>query len=203
MMPDDSVLLQRFVADRDEEAFAELVRRYLNLVYFAALRQVGGDAHRAEDVAQTVFTLLARKAESLTRHQALAGWLHTTTRFAASEALRTERRRLAREEEAHTMHELSTDPAAQADWERLRPIIDEALNELGDADREAVLLRFFADQPLAAIGAKLQVSENAARMRVERALEKLHGLLAQRGVTSTAAALAVLLANQAAASAPA
>jgi RNA polymerase sigma factor (sigma-70 family) len=203
MTAEDSDLLQRFVAHRDEAAFAELVRRYLNLVYFAALRQVGGDAHRAEDVAQNVFTLLARKAESLTRHQTLAGWLHTTARFAASEALRTERRRLAREQEAHTMRALSNDPAAQAEWERLRPIIDEALNELGDADREAVLLRFFADQPLAAIGAKLHVSENAARMRVDRALQKLHALLAQRGVTSTAAALAAVLANQAAAVAPA
>jgi len=96
MTADDSVLLERFVATRDEAAFAELVRRYLNLVYFAALRQVGGDTHRAEDVAQNVFTRLAQKAASLTRHQALAGWLHTTTRFAASEAMRAERRRTSR-----------------------------------------------------------------------------------------------------------
>src|SRR5262249_32789180 len=108
MIAEDSTLLQRFAADRDEAAFAELVRRYLNLVYFAALRQVNGDSHGAEEIAQTVFTRLAQKASSLTRHQALAGWLHTTTRFTASEALRTERRRLARETEAHTMHELST-----------------------------------------------------------------------------------------------
>src|SRR5471030_3195974 len=90
MMADDSVLLQRFVADRDEEAFAELVRRYLNLVYFAALRQVGGDAHRAEDVAQTVFTDLARKARSLTGRATLTGWLHTSTRFAAAKLRRAD-----------------------------------------------------------------------------------------------------------------
>ena len=167
----DSELLRRYAADRDEAAFAELVRRYLNLVDFAALRQVGGDAHRAEEVAQNVFTLLARKASTLTGHQTLAGWLHTTTRYAASEALRAERRRLAREQEAHTMQELSIDTAVHTDWEQLRPIIDEALNDLGDADREAVLLRFFANQPLAEIGAKRNVSENTARMRVERALD--------------------------------
>ncbi|MSU23121.1 MAG: sigma-70 family RNA polymerase sigma factor [Opitutus sp.] len=203
MEADDPELLRCYAERRDESAFTELVRRYLNLVYFAALRQVGGDAHRAEDVAQNVFTLLARKASSLTRHQSLAGWLHTTTRFAASEALRTERRRLARESEAHTMHELFNGSASDHEWERLRPVIDEALNDLGAADREAVLLRFFANLSFTDVGAKLNLSENTARMRVERALEKLHALLAKRGVTSTSSALAAVLANQAAAMAPA
>ena len=155
----DTELLRRYAADGDEAAFAELVRRYLNLVYFAALRQVGGDAHRAEDVAQSVFTLLARKASTLTGHQTLAGWLHTTTRFTASEAMRAERRRQAREQEAHTMHELSIDSASDADWERMRLVIDEALGELGESDREAVLLRFFANLPFAEMGAKLKLSE--------------------------------------------
>ena len=179
------------------------MRRYLNLVYFAALRQLCGDAHRAEDVAQTVFTLLARKAGTLARHQVLAGWLHTTTRFAAGRAIRAERRRLARETEAHSMHELINDSVSDHYWARLRPVIDEAIGELSDADREAVLLRYFANQPFAEIGAKLNLSENSARMRVERALEKLHTPLAKRGVTSTASALGVALANQAVASAPA
>ena len=205
MIADDAELLGRYAANRDEAAFAELVRRYLNLVYFAALRQVGGDAHRAEDVAQLVFTRLADRASALVRHQTLAGWLHTTTRFAASEMMRTERRRLAREQEAHTMHELfpGSNPAAHADWERLRPIIDAALGDLSEADREAVLLRFFAGRPLAEIGARLNVSENTARMRVERALEKLELLLAKRGVTSTSAALGVALGGQTALAAPA
>lgn len=203
MIADDTELLRRYAAHRDEAAFAALVERYLKLVYFAALRQVGGDAHRAEDVTQTVFTLLARKAPALTQHQTLAGWLHTTTRFAASQAMRAERRRLAREQEAHTMHETTSDPTANVEWDRLRPAIDEALNELSEADREAVLLRFFADQPLAEVGRALNVSENAARMRVDRALDKLHALLARRGMTSTAAALGLALANQAAAAVPA
>ncbi|MBI4623255.1 MAG: sigma-70 family RNA polymerase sigma factor [Verrucomicrobia bacterium] len=202
-MADDADLLRGYAEKRDESAFAELVRRYLNLVYFAALRQVGGDAHRAEDVTQAVFTLLARKASSLTRHQTLAGWLHTTARFTASEALRAERRRLVREKEAHPMHELSTDSAAGHEWEQLRPIIDDALGELSEPDREAVLLRFFANLPFAEVGAKLNLSENTARMRVERALDKLHALLAKRGVTSTSSALAAALASQAVAMAPA
>ncbi|MEO6246041.1 MAG: sigma-70 family RNA polymerase sigma factor, partial [Opitutaceae bacterium] len=165
MIADDAELLQRYAANRDEAAFAELVGRYLNLVYFAALRQVAGDAHRAEDVAQQVFTRLARQASALSGHPTLAGWLHTTSRMAASEIMRTERRRLAREQEAHTMHELfpGSDPAVHADWDKLRPVIDAALGELNEADREAVLLRFFAGLPLAQIGARLNVSENTAR----------------------------------------
>lgn len=203
MKADDSELLLRYAKDGDEAAFAEIVRRYLDLVYFSALRQLSGDAHRAEDVAQTVFTLLAQKAGMLARHHVLAGWLHTTTRYAAGRAIRTERRRLARETEAHTMHELNSDSVSDHEWARLRPVIDEALGELSDADREAVLLRYFANQPFAEVGARLKLSENSARMRVERALEKLHTQLAKRGVTSTASALGVVLTNQAVASAPA
>ena len=77
-MSADAELLRRYVEDRSETAFAELVRLHLNLVYFAALRQVGGDAHRAKDVAQAVFTDLARKARSLTDRATLTGWLHTS-----------------------------------------------------------------------------------------------------------------------------
>src|SRR5688572_24983159 len=99
MTIDDAELLRRYADEESEAAFAELVRRYINLVYHAALRQLGGDGHRAEDVTQEVFSLLARKARSLRRHQALAGWLHTATRHAARRGLRTERRRARREQE--------------------------------------------------------------------------------------------------------
>ena len=148
--PDDAELLRRYANSRDEAAFAELVWRYLGLVYHAAARQLGGEAHAAEEVAQRVFTLLARKAAALRRHATLAGWLHTTTRFTASEALRTERRRRAREQEAYTMHgttAIKPDSADDTTWLDLRPVIDEALGELDAPDREAVLLRYFADLP--------------------------------------------------------
>lgn len=203
MTNDDSALLRRYAENHDETAFAELVQRYLNLVYFAALRQVGHDAHRAEDVTQAVFTQFARKASSLVHHQAPAGWLHTTTRFISSETMRAERRRSDREQEAHVMENLSNDPSTTANWEQLRPVIDDTLNELGTSDREVVLLRFFAGLPHAQIGQKLNLSENTARMRVDRALEKLRTSLVKRGITSTAAALGTVLANQALASAPA
>jgi len=101
------------------------------------------------------------------------------------------------------MDELNRDPAAPLDWARVRPVLDEVLGELSDADREAILLRFFEGRDFAGVGAKLNVNDNTARMRVDRALDKLRALLARRGVKSTGAALAAALANQAVVAAPA
>ena len=202
-MNDDAELLRQYADNGSEDAFAELVRRHLGLVYHAALRQTGGDTHRAQDVAQEVFTTLARKARTLAQRATLAGWLHTSTRYAALQSLRTERRRQSREQEVYAMTETLHPDASDADWERLKPFVDEALHSLGERDREAVLLRFFEGRPFAEVGAKLAVSEDAARVRVDRALDKLRAMLARHGVTSTAAALALALANQAGAAVPA
>ncbi len=202
-MIEDSELLRRYAAAHAEEDFAELVRRHVNLVYSAALRQVNGDAHLAQDATQLVFADLARKAASVAEHRVLAGWLFTSTRFAAAKLVRGERRRHARETEAQLMQELNRDPDAQLDWTRVRPVLDEVLGELGDADREAILLRFFEGRDFAGVGAKLNVTDNTARMRVERALDKLRAQLERRGMTSTTAALAAVLANQAVVAAPA
>jgi RNA polymerase sigma factor (sigma-70 family) len=200
---DDADLLQRYAQSRSEGAFAELVRRHVDLVYSAALRQVGGDPHRAEEVTQMVFISLARKASSLARHPVLLAWLHQSTRFAAANVRREEGRRSAHERAAAVEAggaEGSEDPA---EWERLRPVLDDAVNELNRSDREAVLLRFFANQPFAEVGRKLGLSENTARMRVERALAKLQSGLARRGITSTAAALSIALSGNAVLAAPA
>ena len=202
-MSDDAELLRRYAEQRSEAAFAELVRRHLNLVYSAAMRLTRGDTHRAEDVAQLVFTDLARKAAALSHRPVLAGWLYTSTHYATAKILRTEQRRQTREQEAQAMHELLSNAAPEADWDRLRPVLDAAMRELSERDREAVLLRFFEGRGFAEVGTKLNLSENAARMRVDRALDKLRVRFAQHGVTSTAAALAIALANQAVVAAPA
>ena len=203
MNGNDIELLRRYVFGRSEVAFADLVRQHIALVYSAALRQTNGDAPQAEDVTQVVFTDLARKAARLTRHTSLAGWLYTSTRYAAAALRRAEQRRSAREQEAHAMNQLlqsaETDPA----WEQLRPVLDEAMHDLKADDREAVLLRYFERLPLATVGARLGVTENTARMRVDRALDKLRGALVKRGVTSTAGALAVILTGRMAGAAPA
>ena len=202
-MSDDAQLLRRYAEESSEAAFKELVERHLDLVYSAALRQVGGDAYHAQDVTQTVFTVLAHKAAAVARHPVLVGWLYTSTQHAAAKVRRAEARRHTREHEAHLMQQLTSPAAPAVDWEQLRPVLDDAMHELTDRDREAVLLRYFARRPFADIGTALNLSEDAARMRVDRALAKLHALLARRGVTSTAAALSVVLANQAVAAAPA
>ena len=190
-MLDDQQLLRRFVEDGSQIAFTELVARHVNLVFSAALRRTNGDEQLAKDVTQQVFTDLARKARSLTGNVVLAGWLHRATRFAAAQMLRTERRRHAREQEAVTMKTLESPPTP--DWTQIRPLLDEALDDLSDADRNAVILRFFEQRSLAEIGAALGANEDAARKRVSRALEKLRGLLIRRGLTTTSAALSAVI----------
>jgi RNA polymerase sigma factor (sigma-70 family) len=209
-MDNDQQLLRRYVADGSEAAFGELVARYVNLVYSAALRRTGGDAHLAQDVTQLVFTDLARKARSLPENVVLAGWLHRATRYAAAQLLRTERRRAAREQEAVTMNsilsEADSDPSRRnptdADWAQIRPLLDELLDELGDDDRNALVLRFFDQRSLAEVGQALGANEDAARKRVTRALEKLRADLVRRGITTTAATLSAAISVNAVQAAP-
>ncbi len=202
-MIDDAELLRSYAEEKSEGAFAELVRRHVNFVYASALRRVGGDAHFAEDVTQWVFTTLAREAAGLARREVLSGWLYVTTRNAAAQTVRGERRRVAREQEAHSMNELTAASAHDTEWKRLRPVIDGAMDALRDDDREAVLLRFFEGKTFGEIAVKLRLTENAARMRVERALDTLQMKLARRGITSTTAALGVAMSGQVGVAAPA
>ncbi len=202
-MTDDVAQLRRYAHEGAEEAFAQLVARHLPLVYSAALRQVGGDAHLAKDVAQSVFIALARNAPSLCRREIISGWLYTTTRYLAAKVVRSERRRQIHEQASAAMHELLSQPDAEADWSRVGPVLDEAMARLSRKDRNAVLLRFFKNEDLKTVGAALGVSEDAARMRVNRALEKLRGLLEKRGITCSASALAMSLGWEAVGAVPA
>ena len=192
-MLSDSDLLREYASKNSQDAFAELVQRHVDLVHSAALRQVGGDAHLAQDVAQTVFSDLARKARRLAHHQALSGWLYTSARFAAAKVARTESRRRNREE--RFMREPTQETASETDWETIRPVLDAAMGQLREKDREAILLRYFENRAFADVGQKLGLKENAARMRVERALENLRAAFARRGVATTAGLGAVISAN--------
>lgn len=200
-MSDDVTLLRRYADESAEEAFAELVRRHLNLVYSVALRRTGGDSHLAADVAQGVFTALARRARSISPGVVLTGWLYTTTRNIAIDTVRAAQRRQAREHIAHTLQSVNSEPDRA--WEELRPLLEDVMDELPARDREAVLLRFYQGRPFSEIGAQIGITEDGARMRVDRALEKLNAQLARRGITSTTVALSAVLANGAAVAAPA
>lgn len=200
-MKDEATLLRRYAEEGSQAAFSELVRRHVDLVYGAALRRTGGDTYLAADAAQQVFISLARNARRLARHPALSAWLHTATRNAVLNLVISEQRRKAREQTAFAL-----EPGAITDvpdWAQVRPVLDAAIDELPESDRTAVVWRFLERRPFAEIGAALQVTEDAARMRTERALEKLRAALARRGVTSTAAALGAIVAAQPLVSAPA
>lgn len=199
---DDAALLCLFAEERSEAAFAELVHRYVDLVHSAALRRCGGDGHLAKDVVQRVFIALAKHAGKLARHPALAAWLFTATRNAATNALVAEQRRRARETAAMKDEVLLRDEEGAADWSAVRPVLDQAMDELNETDRTAVLLRYFERRSYADIGARLRLTENGARMRTERALEKLRERLAARGIKSAGAALGVVLTGHAVAAAP-
>jgi RNA polymerase sigma factor (sigma-70 family) len=202
-MSEDAELLHRYATEHSEAAFTELIRRHVDLVYSAALRLVHGDVHRAEDVTQQVFAEFAGQAKKLARHPALTGWFYTTTRLIALRAIRTEQRRTAREREAHSMNELLRPQDAETEWNQLQPVLEDAMHELGEPDRLAVLLRFFQNKNHKEVGAALGLSENAARMRVDRALDKLRDHLARRGVTTTGGALSLAITANAVQAAPA
>jgi RNA polymerase sigma factor (sigma-70 family) len=199
-MGDDAELLNRYKRDRDEAAFAQLVERYLPLVYSAALRRLNGDAHAAADITQQVFTALARQPLTAAQRRMLPAWLYATTRNLTVDFIRGETRRRRREEQAQAMKEFDS---PSVEWERIRPLLDEALDELSRGDRDVVVLRFFAQRSFAEIGSKLGLTEDASRMRVDRALEKLRDGLSRRGVRSSSAILALGLTTQATAMPPA
>ncbi len=201
-MDADSRLLTQYVEDHSQTAFAALVQRHVNLVYSAALRQLGGDAHLAWDASQSVFLALAQNAGRLVHHGALTGWLYTTTRFVCAKLVRTRQRARIREEAASAMNEILDEGPVEPDWSAVRDMLDDAMHELGPRDREALLLRHFEGRSFGEIGRVCELGENAARMRVERAMEKLRSRLAQRGITSTAAALGAALTAHGAATAP-
>jgi len=199
-MPPENELLRQYLENGSETAFAELVRRHVAWVYSMALRLVGRDRQLAEDVAQVVFMRLAQRGYQLTGHPTLAGWLHTTTYYAATNLVRAEARRRMREQEAFIMQDHNATP--EPDWDKLRPVLDEAIKGLKRPDQEAILLRFFQKKSHREVGAALGLNEQTARKRSERALEQLRDYFARRGINASAALLVGLLSANAVEAAP-
>jgi RNA polymerase sigma factor (sigma-70 family) len=186
-MHEDVALLRRYVDQGCEESFRELVNRHSRFVHSAALRQVGGDPHLAQDVVQMVFTELAHSAPKLASHVTISGWLHRVTRFAAGKTVRTLQRRRSWETSAAEECESSSPAVSVGDeeaapWDSLLAHLEEAIRELSENDRQIVVLRFARRMDFKAIGAALEITDDTAQKRATRALGKLRTLLHQRGV---------------------
>ncbi len=196
----DAQLLRAYVEHRSDPAFAELVRRHVDIVYSAALRMVC-DSHLAQDVTQGVFLALASNAAQLTDRPVLSGWLHRTAQNIAAQTVRTDVRRRVREQEAAAMNKLlSAEPDAL--WEHIAPQLDAALGELSEADRDAVLLRYFERKSASEMAQTLGISDEAAQKRVNRAVERLREFFAKRGLTVGASGLVIVISANAVQAAP-
>lgn len=202
-MMTDAELLLAYAFRHDQPAFAEFVRRYVDFVYAAARRQLGNRHHPAQEVTQSVFAAIARRATSLARHPRLVAWIYLHTRFQAAHFRRSEQRRVARETAYAQAMTLESRDDPLVDPAQLLPWIDETLAQLREQERLVLLMRYFRQQSYAQMGEALGLAENAVRMRTERALDKVRRTLASRGITSSTAVVALALTHATASAAPA
>ncbi|MDB6056276.1 MAG: polymerase, sigma-24 subunit, subfamily [Verrucomicrobiales bacterium] len=194
MTPDDMTLVRLFADHQSESAFVALVERHVTLVRSVAIRQTG-NTHLADEIAQAVFIILARKASTLRQDTILPAWLYRTTRYATDNALKIQRRRRAREHEAYMQSTLEHggDASPHTDdllWKQLAPHLDDAVDKLSEPDRAAVILRYFENRPWREVAELMQMTEDAVQKRATRALAKLRALFSKRGLTLTTALIA-------------
>jgi RNA polymerase sigma factor (sigma-70 family) len=198
---EDCQLIKEYTEKQSDAAFEKLVDRYVNLVYSAAIRQVK-DPHLAEEITQTVFIILARKAKTLGPKVILSGWLYRTAQYISGDALRNLRRRQKREQEAY-MESITQESGTEATWEEIAPLLDEGLADLREMERDALIMRYLENKSVKEVGEALRLRERAAQKRIMRSLEKLHSFFLRRGVTASASTIAGAMSIAAVQAAPA
>lgn len=197
---DDISLLREYVDHGSDDAFAAIVTRHVNKVYSIALRHVR-NPHQAEEITQAVFVILARRARQLSSRIILSGWLCRTAQLTAVTFIRSETRRARREQEAYMQNPMTE---TESDvWPQIAPLLDLAMAGLNEADYQALVLRFFDGKSMKEVGAALGASEDAAKMRVNRAVEKLRLFFAKRGIVVSVAVLMSAISVSSVQSAPA
>jgi len=195
----DYELLQNYVTNGSEEAFATLSARYVDLVYSVAFRRVG-DSHQAEEISQAVFIIMAKKAHIFDKNTILPGWLHRTAWFVADNFKKADLRRRNREQEAFQQSLLQETESDT--WSHIAPVLDSAVADLSSKDRDAIILRFFEGKSLNAVGKAIGASEEAARKRVDRAIDKLRASFIRRGIVISSSVLVATLSTHAIQAAP-
>ena len=194
----DAELLEA-AARGSRDALGRIARRYVGFVYNAALRQVHDERHLAEDVTQAVFVILSRKVHHMKSGTLLHGWLFTTARYAAANALKMRKRRIHHERVAAGMR---SEAVEHEPVEAVTPLLDEALADLREPDRCAILLSYCGGKTYREVGAEIGMSEEGARKRVERAVNRMRQFFARRGVAVTGAAVVATLKHSASAVTP-
>jgi len=199
----DWELLADYLRTGSQTAFAEVVERYINLVYATCLREIK-NPQLAEDATQVVFLILVKKAHTIRSGTVLASWLFNTARFVALDVIRYESRRQRREQKAAAMMIQNLgQTSSNLDWEHIEPLLHEALEHLNTDDRNAVLLRYFEGKSLRQTGQAMGISEDAARLRVVRAVEKMRRFFSRHGFPVGAAVLVGVIYDHAGQAAPA
>jgi uncharacterized protein (TIGR03435 family) len=178
MHADDMGLVREFAVNGSDAAFATLVERHINLVYSVALRRLGNPCE-AEEVAQVVFIILAKKAGSLRPGTILSGWLYQAAQLTAANAQRSNIRRQHREQEAFMQF---TQESESQSWPQLSPFLEDAMSRLRQKDRDAIVLRYFENRTVAEVAQALGLGEAAAQKRLNRATDKLKNFFSSRGV---------------------
>jgi RNA polymerase sigma factor (sigma-70 family) len=185
----DAQLLARFIDSREEAAFAALVRRHGRMV-LGVCRRILGHAQDAEDAFQATFLVLARKATSVVKREALASFLYGVAYRTALQARAAAVRRRARERQVVEMPHPEAPPQEQQEW---RPVLDRELNALPDRYKGPVVLCDLEGKTRREAARQLGLSEGTLSSRLARARRLLAKRLSRQGVSLSGGALAGLL----------
>ncbi|MBY0526986.1 MAG: RNA polymerase sigma factor [Gemmataceae bacterium] len=191
--PGDGRLLERFLARRDQAAFAEIVQRHGAMVQ-GVCRRVLRDAHEADDAFQATFLVLVRKAKSIVRQESLGSWLYGVAYRVSLRARAQADRRRAQSPEVDDV--IAPEACAGNTDHDLRPVLDEEINRLPERFRQPVVLCYFEGKPYEEAARQLGWPAGTVASRLARAREVLRKRLTRRGVALASSFPAALLADQ-------